>query len=92
MKTKDGDWEGGVWYPKVKNPDGFNKYKKNPEPQKKPITEIEQFKLLDDFDKKKLLFDLGNEIWRESRRIRALKTKFTIFNKAYFGWKWEEDD
>ena len=40
---------------------------------------------------KQELFNLGNQIWKESKKVRILKQRFTIFNKAYFGWDWKND-
>ena len=91
MKTEAGEWKGGVWYPKINNPKGFNRYNKNPIAIVKPLTNIEKFMDLTEEQQKQELFILGNQIWKESKKVRILKQRFTIFNKAYFGWDWKND-
>lgn len=91
---KSGEWKGGVWTPKINNPTGFNRYKKNPTPAPEKKSQIEQFAGLPSYEQKEIIAKLGNDIYNKTREIRPLVRRFKVFKDYYerqhFGWKWEE--
>ena len=94
MKTKVGEWKGGIWHPQVNNPKGFNRYQKNPNPVTPVGNQLQEFEKLTEPAQKDMISEMGNKIYLLTKEIRPLVLRFKkykdSYDKRHFGWKWEE--
>ena len=76
------------------NKKGNNQYtpKKDLVKVDKVLSEMRVFQKLDKGEQFKVINQMGNELWRESKDIRAKKSKFTLMQKEFFGWKFADEE
>lgn len=73
------------------NPQGYNRFKANPAPSPEVLSKEQAFMVLSKPEQYDEIKALGNKIWVEGTELRKLRSRFTMMNKAYFGFDFQEE-